>query len=269
MGGHATHAAEVVTTPQVTTVKKGGSRIYVDDLTGERQPGVTSILNMMAKPGLRYWFAKMVAEEAVDSFSTIMDLVGKQRHDDAVDFLKRAPGRHSGRAADRGTIVHGLIERMNRGEELGNIHPDFEGYVRNYEDFLNKWQPEWLEVESTIWNSTVGFAGTCDGIARIQNEIALVDLKTGANVYGEVALQLSAYANGEFILEANGDRRPLPEIETAAVVHLREDRCEVRPIRLGADIFQVFVALREVFRWETDIKGTVLGKAVDPELGDD
>ena len=126
-----------MTTPQVTTVKKGGSRIYVDDLTGERQPGVTSILNMMAKPGLRYWFAKMVAEEAVDSFSTIMDLVGKQRHDGAVDFLKRAPGRHSGRAADRGTIVHGLIERMNRGEELGNIHPDFEGYVRHYEDFLH------------------------------------------------------------------------------------------------------------------------------------
>jgi len=258
-----------VTTPQVTTVKKGGSRIYVDDLTGERQPGVTSILNMMAKPGLRYWFAKVTAQEAVDSFSTIMDLVGKQRHDDAVDFLKRAPGRHSGRAADRGTIVHGLIERLNRGETVTPVHPDFEPYVRNYQDFLDRWQPEFLEVESTIWNSTVGFAGTCDAIARIQNEIVLVDLKTGANVYGETALQLNAYRNGEFVLEANGDRRPLPEIETAAVVHLREDRCEVRPIRLGGDIYEVFVALREVFRWDTDIKGTVLGKAVDPESGDD
>ena len=73
----------------------------------------------------------------------------------------------------------------------------------------------------------------------------------------------------EYVLEGNGDRRPLPEIETAAVVHLREDRCEVLPVRLGDDIFQVFVALREVFQWETDIKGTVLGKPVDPDTKDD
>ena len=257
-----------MTVPKVATVKKGGSRLYVDELTGERWPGVTTILNQLAKPGLRYWFAKMVAEEAIESFSTVLDLVGRQRHDDAIDFLKRAPGRRSGKAAETGTVVHELVERMNRGEEV-SVHPDYQPYVDQYKGFLDLWQPEWIEVESTIVNDTLGYAGTTDGMAKIQNEIAVIDLKTGANVYGEVALQLNAYRNGQFILSANGDRRPLPSIEAAAVVHLRPDRCEVRPVRLGDDIQEVFAALVGVFRWEAELKNTVLGKAVDPDTGDE
>ena len=118
-----------MTIPKVATQTKGNSRFYFDEATGERQPGVTSIINMLAKPGLRFWFAKTVAEEAVESFSTVLDLVGKQRHDDAVDFLKRAPGRRSGKAADIGTVVHGLVETLNRGEDLGPVHPDYQPFI--------------------------------------------------------------------------------------------------------------------------------------------
>ena len=254
-----------MTTPKVATVRKGGSRLYVDELTGERQPGVTSIINMLAKPGLRYYYAKKTAESAIEDLGTIIEMVTKGRPDDAIDWLKPAPGRHSGKAADIGTQVHSIVEQLNRGESV-TVHPDFQGFVDRYKEFLDLWQPEWLEVEATIWNDAVGYAGTCDGIARIQGEIAIVDLKTGqSGVYPEAGIQLNAYANGEFILEPNGDRRPLPKIEAAAVVHLRPDKCEVIPIRLGADIFQTFCALREVFTWETDIKNNVVGKPVAPD----
>ena len=254
-----------MTTPKVATQTKGGSRFYMDEATGERQPGVTSILNMLAKPGLRYWFAKTVAEEAVENFSTVLDLVGKQRHDAAIDFLKRAPGRQSGKAAETGTVVHGLVEQLNRGEDLGPIHPDYEPFITRYRKFLDDFQPEFLEVEATLWNSTVGYAGTADAIARISNEVVVLDLKTGkSGIYPETGLQLCAYANAEFVMEPNGDRRPLPKIEAAAAVHLRPEKCQVIPIRLGPDVFETFVALRSVFHWETDIKHSVVGRPVNP-----
>ena len=255
-----------MTIPKVPTQTSKGSRFYVDEATGERQPGVTSIINMLAKPGLRYWFAKMVAEEAVESFSTVLDLVGKQRQDDAIDFLKRAPGRRSGKAADTGTIVHGLVEQLNKGEDPGPVHPDYEGFINRYRTFLDDWQPEFNEVEQTLWNSTVGYAGTADAIAKVQGEVVVLDLKTGASgIYPEAALQLSAYANAEFVMEPNGTRRPLPPIEAAAAVHLRPEKCQVIPIRLGTDVFETFVALRRVFLWETDIKQGVVGRPVDPD----
>ena len=37
-----------MTIPKVATQSKGGSRFYVDEATGERQPGVTSIINVFA-----------------------------------------------------------------------------------------------------------------------------------------------------------------------------------------------------------------------------
>ena len=60
---------------------------------------------------------------------------------------------------------------------------------------------------------------------------------------------------------------------TPVVKFVREFRNFSLEVKLGdevgPDIFEVFVALREVFRWETDIKGTVLGKPVDPDTKDD
>ena len=126
-----------MTIPKVPTQTKDGSRFYVDEASGERQPGVASIINVLAKPGLRYWFAKTVAEEAIESFSTVLDLVGRQRQDDAVDFLKRAPGRRSGKAAETGSIVHGLVEQLNRGEDLGLVHPYYEPFLVQYRTFLD------------------------------------------------------------------------------------------------------------------------------------
>ena len=125
---------------------------------------------------------------------------------------------------------------------------------------------EFIEVEQTLWNSTVGYAGTADAIAKVQGEVVVLDLKTGASgIYPEAALQLSAYANAEFVMEPNGTRRPRPPIEAAAAGHLRPEKCQVIPIRLGTDVFETFVALRRVFLWETDIKQGVVGRPVDPD----
>jgi len=253
-----------LTTPEVTTIKRAGSRFYVHPTTGAKAPGVTSVVGCLPKPGLGYWRGRTVAEEAVENLSTVVDLVTKGNPTAAIDFLKRAPDRSSGAAAKLGSEVHAIVETINRGEDPGPLHPDFGPWVARYRDFLEKWQPEFLEVEATVWSHEHNFAGTLDGIVRLDGEVLVWDLKTGkSGAWPEVALQLNGYANADVIVDAAGVERPMPEIEGAAVLTLRPDSYELIPVRLGPDVFEVFRHLLGVLAWETEVAKTVLGAAVD------
>ena len=181
-----------MTTPKVSTLKRGGSRFYVNPTTQEKAIGVTSVAGMLPKPFLRYWATKVAAEWAVDNLGAVTNLLIGGQRDAAVDIIKRSPDRSTKIASDRGTTIHGLVEQMNRGEDLGTVHPDFQPDLDVYQTFLDKWQPEFLEVESTVWSETYGYAGTLDGICRIDGETIIYDLKTGKGVYPEVGLQLAA-----------------------------------------------------------------------------
>ena len=54
-----------MTTPEVKTIKRDGSRFYVDPVSGEKVPSVTSIVGCLPKRALQFWRGKMVAECAV------------------------------------------------------------------------------------------------------------------------------------------------------------------------------------------------------------
>ncbi len=254
-----------MTTPAVQTIKRGGSRFYVHPQTNAKVPGVTSITGNLPKPFLQYWGQKLVAEEAVDSLGSITQLMVAGKRDAAIDMLKRAPQRSTGDAARIGTDVHGLVEELNSGEPLGNVHPDLQPWIDQYQNFLDDWQPEFLEVESTVWSDTHGYAGTLDGIADIDGDLLIWDLKTGKGVYPEVGLQLSAYAHADYILSPDGEQRDIPKVEYGAVLHLRPDKYELRPVRIDDDVFQVFRSLITVTDWVNEKSKTVLGAPLTKE----
>lgn len=254
-----------MTTPSVQTVKRSGSRFYVHPTTNAKVPGVTSITGNLPKPFLQYWGQKLVAEEAVDNLGSITQLMVAGNRDAAIDMLKRAPQRSTGEAAQLGTEVHGLAERLNRGEDLGAVHPDFEPWIAQYNNFLDDWQPEWVEVESTVWSDTHGYAGTLDGICRIDGDLLLWDLKTGKGVYPEVGLQLCAYANADYILSPDGEQREIPDVKYGAVLHLRPDHYELRPVRIDDDVFAIFKSLISVTDWVQEKHKTVLGAPLTKE----
>ena len=208
----------------------------------------------------------MVAECAVEDFGVVADFVSKGNPSAAIDHLKRAPDRSSGKAAKTGTDVHGLWEQISRGEDPGRVHPDLQGFVDQYHRFIADFAPGFLEVEATAWSETHGYAGTLDFIAIIDGEAVICDIKTGkSGAWPDVALQLCAYARADFLIDAAGERRPLPQIDGAAVLTLRPDGYQLIPVRLGDDVFDTFKALIEVSKWEHEVSKTVLAKtAVDP-----
>ena len=109
-----------MTQPEVKTIKRDGSRFYVDPISGAKVPSVTSIVGCLPKRPLMYWRGKMVAEAAVEDFGVVADFISKGNPSAAIDHLKRAPDRSSGVAAKTGSDVHNLCERINRHDLHGH-----------------------------------------------------------------------------------------------------------------------------------------------------
>ena len=254
-----------MTTPKVSTIKRSGSRFYVEPTTGEKVPGVTSILNGLPKPFLQYWSAKMVAEFAVDNFSAYSSLIMNGQKQAAIDLLKAAPRRYTTERANIGSDAHDLFERMGRGEDVRSItHPDLQGYVDRFSEFLDDFQPSFLVQEETVWSNTHRYAGSFDAIAEIGGETVVVDFKTTKSVYPEVGLQLAAYRYADHVVRPDGNTVPLPKgITGGAVLHIHEDMYELIPLRCDEAVFEHFLTLRAQFEW-AGVSRTVVGKPLAP-----
>ena len=257
-----------MTTPKVNTIKRGDSRFYVSPETGEKFPGVTSVIGMLPQSYLRYWSAKMVAEEAVADLGALVSITMRDPAA-AIDYLKRAPDRNTRKAADTGTDAHALFERMSKGEKLGRVHPELEPFVRHFDEFLNVAQPEYLFMEETVWSDSHQYAGSFDAFATIKGERIWIDNKTTrSGIHPEVGIQLSAYRFADSILRSDGSRTPMPKSDGAAVLHVRPEGWKLVPVRADERLFDIFLHLREIFRWEKEIKDTVVGQPVFEGPGD-
>lgn len=256
----------------VNTVKRGGSRFYVDP---ERPlvtvPGVTSIISKGPKEFLPYWYAKMAAEYAVDNFDYLVPMIERDR-ESAINSIKGAATRYTNSRADVGSKAHDLFERMIRGESLRRVEPDLEPYRRCFAEFLDAVQPRLISAEDVVWSDTHGYAGSNDAILSVSmdedNHIVpsgepvtlMVDWKTSKDLHSEVALQLSAYANADRLVSADGKSRPMPEIQAGAALHITPEGWEFVPVAIGSEVFEVFLALRRVFDWDREGQKLVLGK---------
>ncbi len=263
--------------PKVRTVYRGGSRFYVHPVNREIvHPGVTSILGMLPKQNFfGPWQAKMAAELAVDSIDFVSDMARRDR-DGAIDYLKGAARRYTKVRADLGSEAHDLFERLIRGEYVGRVRSDLQPYVDHFREFLEAVNPEFLGAEDVAWSDTYGYAGSfdvvmivwldADGIPTPDRSgtphLIMGDWKTGKNTYPDVALQLSAYMNADFFLDADGNKRDVPEFEGAAVLHVTDETWAFKPIETGPEVFAQFLHLRATFDWDRDLSRKVIGKPI-------
>lgn len=259
----------------VRTIQRSGSRFYFNEAFPDiKYPGVTSVVGMLPKPFLAFWQAKMVAELAVDSLDFIEQMAQRDR-DGAVQYLKGAATRYTKTRSRVGSEAHDLFERLIRGERVGRVHPDMVPYQRHFSAFLDGVQPELVRAEDVAWSDTHQYAGSFDGILRLkldengkpdpQGESALVmaDWKTSKATYPDVALQMSAYAHADVIIDPAGNREPMPDFDGAVVLHITEDQAAFKPVRIDeADVFAHFLHLRSTFEWVNKVSKTVLGDPI-------
>lgn len=237
----------------IRRVDTAKSHHYVD-ANGRRVPGVTTVLGGgLPKPALINWAGNATAEYAVDNWAALSELSPSAR-------LKKLQGaRYEDRdaAANRGTEVHALGERLLKGEEV-DVPDELAGHVESYVHFLDEYEVQPVLVETTVYSIKHGYAGTLDSVLDFPNGLKgfsqsspriLADVKTNrSGVFGDVAYQLAPYRYSEFILGDDDSERPMIPVDGCAVIHVRADGFDLVPITAGPAQYRQFLYIAEVHR---------------------
>lgn len=234
-------------------------------LDGQWVQGVTTLIKQgLPKEFLIDWAARMAAEYAADHRDALWSL----NREGMIAAVKIAHKTKRDTAGARGTDVHTFAERVLKGEEV-EVPEALAGYVESAVAFMEDWRIEPLVIERPLASREHRYAGKCDLIARAcASHVGIFDFKTAASgIYGETALQQSAYANSEFYAAEDKTEHPIPElgIEAAYGVHLRPDGYEVIPLEFGDHVFQDFLTVAA----SAQVAKRVKTYALDPIEPDD
>lgn len=246
-----------MTSPVLAQEQPDGSRLYCHPLTGELVPSVTTIINMINKPRLTGWAARLAAEYAVREWTTLAELPSWGR----TEAIKHEHDRVREKASDLGTEVHSAIEHWVKGEAYDHVK-EADPYMGSFTKFLMDKRPVFLRSEVSVWSRTWNYAGTADAIIRIGEWTWLIDFKTGKSLHSEVGLQLSALSHADFIINPDGTEEEMPVINGLAAVHVRPRSWHFTPVNCDRKNFEAFLACRELYNWSTEVAPQVLGSHV-------
>jgi hypothetical protein len=227
----------------------------------EKFPSVTTILSKaIAKPGLVGWAGRLVAEGAIRDYDYWTGLPD----DEAFSYLSGLPNARRNTTANLGKTIHAAAEAYSKGEALvKTVSPEAQKYLVGFNQFLSDWSPKFLLTEQAVFNRTYGYAGTLDSLVKIGRTIWVLDTKTGTRVYPEVALQLAAYANAEFVGRNGGVEEPMPLVKKGGVIHLTPEGYNFLEVRIDSEVFDTFLSAKDMYHWSWGLGNAVIrGKKV-------
>ena len=262
-----------MTTPALAKTTSSGDRTYAWPPQPPYEFEVASVTysigNGYPKPFLIPWAAKITAECAVDNHAIVAAMLEKDDQRGAIDYLKGARNRSAGAKADRGTIVHAALESHLTGEKLDpkvlgaqleearvprSLWKGAHGMVEGVLLFLDEWKPEIFHSEQTVFSRAHEYGGTADVLGRAgiekkptkARENVVIDVKTGKSIYDDTAMQLCAYARGDFVGLNDGSEVALtPDgspIEWGIVIRpTASGKYERAVFNLNDEVFEMFL----------------------------
>lgn len=229
---------------QYWSATENDGRGYKRPSTGEQVPGVTSITGLVNKD-LAQWGADQATRWMAENWFSWSP--GQRSEESAFNSARYRWKTYRDERGQVGTNVHNHIEDLLLGKEpiLDFLEPEEQRRVYQFEQFAFLTDFEATATERQVWGGS--YAGTLDAYGWLYSERlgrrahALFDWKTSKSAYFEYSMQLAALKNAEFQFveraEATTDTHPLvkdgktthwaelpmPEVETAFVVHLTDD----------------------------------------------
>lgn len=163
---------DVIAPVELKTIESPRGRLYITP-DGNKYPSITTVLGDGDKPWLKDWRQSL----------------GEAKAD-----------KEMKRAADRGTAVHLMIERLLNNEE----NPTRDQKLEHISEFNSlrlhlKKINNILTQESALWSDTLRLAGRVDCIGEYQGQLAIIDFKTSthdksSDKIQDYYLQTAAYA---------------------------------------------------------------------------
>lgn len=280
-----TQAKSVKLSPYRTT------RRYSWPPTEPHEFTVTSVTSAikggLPTPHLIGWAAKKTAECAISDHKIVGMMLEKGDKKGALQHLKGYRYRDMTSKGDRGNIVHAAMDaylqdkplskkelekRLVDGNVPQNMWHSTAGMISGAMEFLWDTEPEVYWNEATLYSREHGYAGTADLICKLfiggSRVPVVVDFKTSAAIYDEVALQLVAYARADFVGLNDGTEKPVvpsgEKIEHGVVIRPKADGSYERAdFTLGDDVFQLFL---NILGTTHGVEGDVLAQARRPTV---
>lgn len=156
---------------------------------GSPVPGVTTILQCVAKPVLVPWAVKMTADHWLDAATK-----GRTDYDAIYKESKSIHYKKTSAAAAIGTNVHNYAEAFFKKQPLPELTTD---EAKRGAEAFHKWvdanQIEIMAIERRIYSKEYNYAGTTDFVAKIGGVLGIGDYKTSSGIYPEMRFQTAAY----------------------------------------------------------------------------
>lgn len=261
-------------------------RMYARSTTADFSvPSITTVIGQQPH-GLDGWFGYMGAS-SLASDPLLPGILGSPAQvRQAVNRAAKAAEAYRDVAAKRGDRVHDYCEqvalralgkphRMKETREALAANGE-EAFAARFDEWWELYRVEPIAPEITVWNQTVGYAGTLDLVARINGRTCLIDYKTkGTTRDGmvkplddKVVMQLVAGMKAEeSLVDAEaGEWEPWKHGEAPVLLAVALGQTEVRPQRANPDVLKhhwwKFCALRRV--WEMTADTGSAGSALLP-----
>lgn len=160
-------------------------------------PSVTTILNILDKPALVPWAAKMTAGAFKDAVAKSLDCLSEELLDEIEMEAKASYRKKSTEAMDIGTRVHTIIETWIESDGVLTLDEVIDPYAkRGLEAFLSWGEEHDIEIISyeQVVTDNRYYAGRYDLLAKVDGKLTLVDFKTSTGIWFTYWLQLGGYA---------------------------------------------------------------------------
>jgi len=154
----------------VTDTQPTGRTYITPD--GRRFPSITTVLGILSQDAIAEWRARVGDEEA--------NRVGQK-------------------AANRGTLVHAIIEKYLKNEDTTDFLPFVRQSLENLRPILDSRIGKIFGLESPLYSAHLRVAGRCDCVAEFDGVPSIIDFKTSKRVKKKENIsnyfaQMSGYA---------------------------------------------------------------------------
>ena len=122
---------------------------------GSSYPSIATVLGVLSEDAIRAWRERVGEDEA---------------------------NKISGRASNRGTRVHSIVERYLKNEDTTDNLPHIRQSLENLRPILDKSIGKIFGLEVALYSNHLGVAGRCDCIAEFDGVPSIVDFKTSKRI---------------------------------------------------------------------------------------
>lgn len=200
---------------------KFNKKEHLHELDGKPLMGVTSVLQIIAKPQLIQWAANMACDYINNYWKKGLPILDED-WDLLIKEARTAHRKKKEAAGEAGTDVHAQVEILIKeaiGANGGKLKEGTFSTNPSVQNFIT-WaignNVKFLESEKNIYSKELWIGGIVDMVFEMGGQKYIGDIKTSSAIYNEAFFQMAAY---ELCLQEMGEK----EIAGYIVINLKKD----------------------------------------------